>query len=131
MNAKTQFAKELRKDQTKAEEIVWKEIRNRKFLGLRFKRQFIIEGFIVDFYCDEFALAIEIDGRIHEKQKEYDAWRQKIIESNSVSFIRIKNEEVFQDIGILFDKIKDFVKNNIPRERSMLVNRYNRSRGDF
>ena len=85
----------------------------------------------MDFYCDEFALAIEIDGRIHEKQKEYDAWRQKIIESNSVSFIRIKNEEVFQDIGILFDKIKDFVKNNIPRERSMLVNRYNRSRGDF
>jgi len=67
MNAKTQFAKELRKDQTKAEEIVWREIRNRKFLGLRFKRQFIIEGFIVDFYCDEFALAIEIDGRIHEK----------------------------------------------------------------
>ena len=82
----------------------------------------------MDFYCDEFALAIEIDGRIHEKQKEYDAWRQKIIESNSVSFIRVKNEEVFQDIGILFDKIKDFVKNDIPRERSMLVNRYNRSR---
>jgi len=131
MNPKVKFAKELRKDQTKAEEIVWKEIRNRKFLGLRFKRQFIIEGFIVDFYCDEFALAIEIDGKIHEKQKEYDAWRQKIIESNSVSFIRVKNEEVFQDIGILFDKIKDFVKSNPPRERSMLVNRYNRSRGDF
>lgn len=131
MSTKLRFAKELRKRQTEAENIVWREIRNRKFLGLRFKRQFIIEGFIVDFYCDEFALAIEIDGRIHEKQKEYDAWRQKIIESNSVSFIRVKNEEVFQDIGILFDKIKDFVKNNPPRERSMLVNRYNRSRGDF
>lgn len=131
MNTKLQFAKELRKRQTEAEEIVWKEIRNRKFLGLRFKRQFIVEGFIVDFYCDEFALAIEIDGKIHEKQKEYDEWRQKIIESNNVSFIRVKNEEVFQNIGILFDKIKEFVKNNPARERSMLVNRYNRSRGDF
>ena len=101
MNAKTQFAKELRKDQTKAEEIVWKEIRNRKFLGLRFKRQFIIEGFIVDFYCDEFALAIEIDGRIHEKQKEYDAWRQKIIESITCDLLKKRIKRYLRIIGFL------------------------------
>ena len=86
------FAQQLRKQSTPEEIKVWKLLRNRKYKGLKFRRQHVIDGFIVDFYCHELRLAIEIDGKVHLKQKEYDEFRQYLIEQNNIKFIRITNE---------------------------------------
>ena len=97
------LARELRKRQTRAEIYFWEKVRDRRFMKLKFNRQYVIgygleEGgrayFIVDFYCHELNLIVEIDGKIHEKQKEYDAHRERILESLGFQILRFKNEEV-------------------------------------
>jgi hypothetical protein len=69
--AKLERAKELRREMTPAEKLLWKEVRANK-LGVRFRRQQVIQGFIVDFYCHKAGLVIEVDGDIHDLQKEED-----------------------------------------------------------
>jgi len=103
------FARNLRKEQTPEEAAAWEHLRNRKFMNLKFRRQHVIEGFVVDFYCHELHLAIEIDGAVHNKQKDYDELRQMLIESEDIKFIRITNDEVHRDINILLDRIKGYV----------------------
>ncbi len=102
---KKQFARLLRKDSTNAELLVWNALRNRKFNNLKFRRQHEINGFIIDFYCHELRVAIEIDGKIHEGQKDYDQLRQEMIENENITFIRITNEDIMKDINILLEKI--------------------------
>lgn len=58
--------------------IMWEELRANK-LGVRFRRQQVIQGFIVDFYCHKAALVVEVDGDIHDLQKEEDARREKVL----------------------------------------------------
>jgi len=103
------FARSLRKEQTREEAIVWNLLRNRKFMNLKFRRQHDIEGFIVDFYCHELKLAVEIDGKNHDKQKDYDELRQELILSKGIRFVRVTNDEVNRDYNILFERIRDFV----------------------
>ena len=109
-------ARELRQNMTKAEERLWKELRNRKFLGLKFLRQhpFIYQVihnepryFIADFYCAEKKLVIEVDGKIHDFQEEEDKWREDILKSLDLKILRIKNEEV-EDMDVVMEKIKAF-----------------------
>ena len=76
---KLQRAKELRRDMTPAEKILWQELRANK-LGVHFRRQQVIEGFIVDFYCHKAALVVEVDGDIHDLQQEEDARRERFWE---------------------------------------------------
>jgi type I restriction enzyme R subunit len=99
------LARHLRKNATPTEDIVWQALRNRQFMGLKFRRQHIIRGFIVDFYCSRLKLAIEIDGKIHLQQKDYDKKRQWLIELEGLSFIRVTNEEIQKDMNILLNKI--------------------------
>ncbi|MEA3493666.1 MAG: endonuclease domain-containing protein [Candidatus Margulisiibacteriota bacterium] len=107
------FARRLRKEQTKVEKVVWELIRNRKFMGLKFRRQHVIEGFVVDFYCNNLRLGIEIDGGIHLRQKEYDRLRQEIIESEDIKIVRITNKEIKANKRIILKKIKQFIDNHI------------------
>jgi len=100
-------ARELRENQTKAENILWKHLRDRKFFGKKFRRQHIINGFIVDFYCFEDKLAIELDGLIHERQKDYDQMRQEIIETHGIKILRIKNRELFENTKNVLTRIKE------------------------
>jgi len=79
------------------------------FMRLTFRRQHDIQGFIVDFYCAELRLAIEIDGRVHNLQKEYGSMRQTLIEERGVSFIRVKNDDIHKDVNILLNRIREFV----------------------
>jgi very-short-patch-repair endonuclease len=72
-----QQAKELRKSMTNAEELLWQRLRNRNWRGLKFRRQCPIGPFIADFYCAQFRLVIEIDGGIHERQREADQARSQ------------------------------------------------------
>jgi very-short-patch-repair endonuclease len=69
------------------------------------RRQHVIEGFVIDFYCHELRIALEIDGKIHEKQKKYDELRQKIIEERGINFVHVTNKEINTDIQILLSKI--------------------------
>jgi very-short-patch-repair endonuclease len=103
-NKKT-FAGNLRYESTPEEKKVWNALRNRKFHNYKFRRQHVIEGFVVDFYCQKLRLAVEVDGKIHERQKEYDELRQQLIEEKGIKFIRITNEEINKDIEIVFSKI--------------------------
>lgn len=103
------FARSLRKEQTPEEEIVWNLLRNRKFINLKFRRQHDIEGFIVDFYCHELRLAVEIDGGVHDKQKDYDELRQELIENKGIRFVRVTNDEIKKDVNILLEKIRAFL----------------------
>ena len=88
---KTYLARELRKKQTIAEQIMWEELRNRKYFNFKFKRQYLIEGYIIDFYCPRLKLAIEIDGSVHLQQIKEDKLRQEDIEVKGIKFIRFKN----------------------------------------
>lgn len=63
---KRALAKKLRRDQTRAERLAWRILRNRGCLGLKFRRQKVIRGFVADFYCPQLNLVLEIDGSIHE-----------------------------------------------------------------
>lgn len=107
---KRDFARQLRQEQTSAEEKIWQILRDRQFMGLKFRRQHVIEGFVVDFYCPEHKLAIELDGGIHNKRKDYDQLRQQEIESKFNTVIRVKNKEITDDCAILVQKIKEAIK---------------------
>src|SRR5437867_4344408 len=75
----TDRAREMRKDGTRAEKHVWHLFRNRRVLGLKFRRQVPIHDFIADFYCDELRLVVEVDGDVHETagQAKWDESRDK------------------------------------------------------
>ena len=103
------FARQLRKEQTKAEKIVWELIRNRKFRGLKFRRQHVMEGFVLDFYCPEIKFGIEVDGGIHIKRKDYDDIRQEVIESEGITIIRITNKELLERKRSILDKLNDTI----------------------
>jgi very-short-patch-repair endonuclease len=90
---KIQRAHELRRKMTPAENALWQELRTNK-LGLHFRRQQVIEGFIVDFYCHSAGLIIELDGDIHQEQKEYDDSRDKILENMGLHVLRYSNDDV-------------------------------------
>ena len=112
----TQLARDLRKNQTDSEKILWQNLRARKLNGLKFNRQFpIVYGrnfdgtshfFIADFYCHEKKLVIELDGKIHDFQKEYDKERDSILNKLGLNVIRIKNEEL-ENISKVLEKIRN------------------------
>lgn len=106
---KLEFAKKLRREMTSAEKILWHALRTNK-QGYHFRRQQIIDSFIVDFYCHAFALIIELDGGIHETQKEYDAQREAHLAARGFRILRFKNEEVEKDLQGVLQKILEACK---------------------
>ncbi|MHB1241270.1 MAG: N-6 DNA methylase, partial [Gammaproteobacteria bacterium] len=87
-------ARELRKKQTPAEELFWELIRNRQFLGLKFRRQHQAGDYILDFYCHEAGIAVELDGPVHDKRKKKDAKRDSYLNSQGIEVVRISNTEL-------------------------------------
>src|SRR5215207_3725346 len=76
---KVERAKALRREMTPAERRLWQQLRDHRLAGLRFRRQQVVNGFIVDFYCHAAALVVEVDGSVHSEQAEYDAERDRIL----------------------------------------------------
>jgi very-short-patch-repair endonuclease len=105
---KLQRAKELRRDMTSTEKILWQELRANK-LGVHFRRQQVIAGFIVDFYCHKAALVIEVDGDIHDLQKEEDARREKVLSEMGLRVVRFRNEEVMKNLSAVVGRIRGLV----------------------
>lgn len=109
------LALEFRQNKTEAEEKLWKNISGNK-LGCHFRQQHIINNFIVDFVCLEKRLILEIDGKMHDYQKESDKERQEILESFGFKILRIKNEDVLENINLVLEKIKDTLEKLDSRE---------------
>ena len=109
-NKKSQQEKRrrLRKNMTKAEAILWLQLKNKKILGQRFLRQYSVLTYIVDNYCPNAKLAIEVDGATHlsEEEIEYDNRRQKEIENFGIAFLRFRNDEIYDDLYNVIEKIK-------------------------
>ena len=103
------LARSLRTNQTEAEKCLWEAIR-RKRLGIEFHRQIPILDFIVDFYCHEIRLAIEVDGPVHNTQFLEDAQRSAKIEQYGIKILRFNNDEVFEKLSVVLDVIRDEIK---------------------
>ncbi len=96
------LARELRNRGTLAEVLLWNKLKGRKMGGYQFLRQKPLDKYIVDFFCYELMLAIEIDGISHREKREEDRHRQKRLESFGIRFIRITESEVKKDmLGVL------------------------------
>ena len=102
---KRELAKELRRNMTPAEKLLWVKLRTNRLNGYHFRRQQIIDGFIVDFYCHSVDLIIEIDGPIHQQQKDYDRERTRILKERGLHLLRFKNEEVMNELDSILQKI--------------------------
>jgi very-short-patch-repair endonuclease len=107
---KLERSREFRHDMTPAETILWQELRGTK-MGVRFRRQQVIAGFIVDFYCHQVGLVIELDGGVHEgdEQMEKDAKRDKVLEEMGLKVVRFKNEEVIRNLPVVLEKIRGLI----------------------
>ncbi len=101
---------------TQYEKILWEKIRNKQISNLRFRRQYSIDKYVVDFFCPQLKLAIKIDGKVHLKNhsKQYDDVRQNEIESLGINFLRFSNSLIRNDIYSVIETIKDFKKRNNP-----------------
>jgi very-short-patch-repair endonuclease len=106
--AKLERSRELRRDMTPAEKLLWEELRANK-LGIHFRRQQVIAGFIVDFYCHKAALVIEVDGDIHDLQQEEDAKREKVLREMGLRIARFRNDDVIQDLPTIVAKIRSLI----------------------
>ncbi len=102
---KVKRAKELRSQMTEAEKILWKHLRTNQLNGLHFRRQQIIDGFIVDFYCHAAGVVIEVDGSVHLQQVEYDARRDQVLSLRGLRILRITNEEVKHNLKQVLARI--------------------------
>jgi len=99
-------AKELRSNMTEAEKLLWQNLRANRLDGWHFRRQQIIAGYIVDFYCHRVALIIEIDGEIHESQTEEDRQRDQVLTERGFQVIRFHNKDVLEKLPFVLAEIR-------------------------
>jgi very-short-patch-repair endonuclease len=102
--------RELRKNQTIAEEILWQKIRDRKINNLKFYRQYSVGPYILDFFCPQIRLAIELDGIQHKDTKEYDKERNEFLKNSDIKTIRFWNSEILENIENVLNIIKENAK---------------------
>lgn len=101
----------LRDNLTPAEASLWKALKNKQLLGRKFRRQHSIGKYIVDFYCPEERLIIELDGEIHKYQSDYDYERTLYLESLNYKVVRFENKMVFETLEAVLNAIIDAFKN--------------------
>lgn len=103
------LSKQLRVKMTQAEILMWDKLKNKQFKGYKFRRQHPIHHFIVDFYCHELKLIIEIDGKYHdsEEQKNKDLDRTELLKFQRLREIRFTNEEIINAIGSVIKKLEE------------------------
>ena len=107
-------AKQLRLNQTKAEDTLWQYLRARRHENLKFRRKHPIQSYIADFYCHEKRLIIELDGEYHNQsdQKEMDKSRTFALERLGINVIRFTNARVMNEIDDCLNELRDYIKNN-------------------
>jgi very-short-patch-repair endonuclease len=105
-----EVARVFRKTPTRSEAILWEALRGKKLNGIKFRRQQPIGYFVVDFYNSNYHLVVEVDGPIHENQKESDASRQQILEELGLNVLRIKAEVVEKNLPMALDLIRNQIE---------------------
>ena len=100
-------ARELRTRQTAAEDVLWEALRNRRLNGLKFRRQHPVGPFVLDFCCPDRRLAIEVDGAIHDTQRERDAEREALLRVAGYRVLRFPNEAVSDDLAAVLEVIRE------------------------
>ena len=103
--AKVSQARLFRRGMTPAERRLWQAIRNNLLHGLHFRRQQIVSGFIVDFYCHSAALAVEVNGPSHERNTDYDAERGQVLAGLGIYVLRVTNEAGMNHLRTVLKKI--------------------------
>jgi very-short-patch-repair endonuclease len=98
-------ARDLRKRQTRSEQLLWEALRDRRLAGKKFRRQARVRHAIVDFYCASEKLVIEVDGGVHRLQRHADRQRQDLIEDLGLRVIRLSVSTVERDLPAALDKI--------------------------
>ncbi len=104
----------------KAEVVLWSKLKGKSLDGHKFRRQYSVRRFVIDFYCPRLKLAIEVDGDSHysDGSEPYDRVRQDFIESFEISFLRFTNKEIYENLGEVLAKIE-----NSMREKSAVENK--------
>jgi adenine-specific DNA-methyltransferase len=112
-----EIAREFRKTPTKSERILWEALRGRKLDGIKFRRQQPIGFFVVDFYNSVHRLVVEIDGPVHESQKEADSARQEILEELGLTVLRIKSEMIEKNLPAALSLIRQTIRCDAKRKQ--------------
>lgn len=99
------YTRSLRKNQTDTERLVWSKLRNKQLKGLKFYRQYAIDNYIIDFYCPEKKLGIELDGSQHMEQIEYDQKRSNDLQKHGIIIIRFLDNDVLKNINGVLETI--------------------------
>ncbi|MDP7122040.1 MAG: DUF559 domain-containing protein [Candidatus Marinimicrobia bacterium] len=107
-----QTARTLRKNMTLGEVILWQHIRRRQIKGYQFLRQKPIGKYVVDFFCKELMLAIEVDGESHEGRQREDEERQEKLKKLGVRFLRFQDSHVKQDLANVLKRIEIWIEEN-------------------
>jgi very-short-patch-repair endonuclease len=102
----TTRARALRRQGNRVEDILWKHLRGRRLMGYKFRRQVVVEPYIVDFMCVEAKLIIEADGGQHSNQVTYDDRRTASLEKNGYQVIRFWNHEILEHLEIVLEQIR-------------------------
>ena len=102
---KRELATTFRRSMTEAEAVLWKRLRAGRLHGWHFRRQQIIDGLIVDFYCHAVGVIVEVDGPVHEGQADYDESRSQVFADRGLQVLRFKNEEVFGALAAVLERI--------------------------
>ena len=102
--------RDLRQRSTKSEELLWKKLRNNK-LGVKFRRQYSVRGYVVDFYCPKKRLVVELLGSVHKSSaaKKYDDYRREYLKAFWITILEFWNDEVERDIDGVIGKIKSYL----------------------
>jgi very-short-patch-repair endonuclease len=116
------LAKELRKNETEAEKMLWSKLNKNQIIGLQFRRQHPINIFIADFYCPKIKLVIEVDGSIHEifEYEEHDIGRSEMLNDFGITVIRFTNEQILNDLDGTIKQIKSEVRKLLIETRQHL-----------
>jgi very-short-patch-repair endonuclease len=107
-------ARRLRRDATKAEKMLWVRLRNRGFEGLKFRRQYPVGRYVVDFCCEQKALVIELDGGQHADAAEKDAERTRYLESQGFRVVRFWNNDVLGNLEGVLERLRERITTPSP-----------------
>ena len=100
-------ARQMRRKMTPQERILWQALRGNQLDGFHFRRQQVIAGYIVDFYCHAAALAVETDGPVHDQQRGYDEERDELLARRGLLILRVRNEEIERDLAGVLARIRE------------------------
>ena len=103
----------LRREQTEAEVVLWESLRGSRLADKKFRRQYSVGYFVLDFYCPAERLAIEADGNVHHsaEAQQYDAYRTEALNGLGIKVMRFQNEQILRQLSGVLKTIKDYLNN--------------------